>query len=96
MLIVVRIASCERGADEGRDQDQGGEVTPLEDVEGIAGGFEGPKFRRRLEEFPEAFYDGESREDSEYCGRDGQDCVGVSGRRHGNVYTTDESLDARE
>jgi len=36
MPIVVNIAPCERGAYEDGDYDQGGEVTPLKDVESIA------------------------------------------------------------
>ena len=67
MAVIIAVASCERAADERRDQEEGQEISPLEDIKTQTTGVERSVLRGFLGEFVDSLCyadDGEDPEDS--------------------------------
>ncbi len=55
MAVVIAVSSSERRGYKCGDDDECAEVSPLEDIEGVAWGFQGTESRGRLDELIDSF-----------------------------------------
>jgi hypothetical protein len=74
MAVVIAVSSSQCRGYEGRDEKQGEEISPLEDIKAETTGVERAVLRRFLSELVDSLGYADYCEDSKDSGREGEDC----------------------